>query len=71
MLPLTARSSGLAWAHIAFTEAYAMHNEAKFALCMMQVSLSNKIREHAQSLLCHVQLDTDNAVGEGYVLVVI
>ena len=47
-----------------------MCNEAKLALCMMQVSLSDKIREYAQSLLCHVQLDADNAAGEGYVLLV-
>ena len=38
-----------------------MRNEAKLAFCMMQVSLSDKTREYAQSLLCHVQLDADNA----------
>ena len=40
------------------------------ALCVMQVSIPDKIGKHAQPLLCHVQLDADNAAGEGYVLLV-
>ena len=67
------RALGLLGPILPSTEAAAVRNEmheASVAVGVVQVSLSDKIGEHAQPFLRHVQLDVDNAAGEGYVLLV-